>query len=90
MDITDEEYLAWMFHTYYEELAPNFGYETRIETRVPWDKVPEQNKQLMIAVARKLLDGHVQIIKKEDDKCLLNIVLSMVGSSFRWLNTISA
>lgn len=29
----------------------------RDESAVPWDEVPEQNKMLMIAVAREILDG---------------------------------
>lgn len=63
--MTDGEYLAMMFHTYYEELAPKFGYETREASAVPWKDVPIQNRALMILVAERLLDGHVQIIKKE-------------------------
>ena len=62
--MSDAEYLAKMFHYYYEELAPGFGYQTREESAVSWNEVPTQNKQLMIAVAEKLLDGHVLIIEK--------------------------
>jgi len=60
--MTQAEYLASLFHKYYEELAPDFGYETRKDSAKPWDEVPEQNKQLMIAVAEKLLDGHVILL----------------------------
>lgn len=49
------ERLAHRFHDLYEELAPSFGYETREASRKPWADVPEQNKQLMIAVAQRLL-----------------------------------
>ena len=65
--MAEAEYLAMMFHCYYEELAPGFGYQTREESAVSWNEVPTQNKQLMIAVAEKLLDGHVLIIEKEGE-----------------------
>jgi hypothetical protein len=53
----DAETLARRFHEAYERLAPQFGYQTRRETAVPWDEVPEQNKRLMIAVCDELLRG---------------------------------
>ena len=53
----DAETLARCFHEAYERLAPRFGYETRPETVVSWDEVPEQNWQLMIAVCDELLRG---------------------------------
>lgn len=57
--MTPEE-LAQRFHETYERLAPQFGYEPRAETSVPWDEVPEPNKSLMIAVAAEiLLDDHI-------------------------------
>jgi hypothetical protein len=43
--------LARRFHEVYEDLAPTFGYETRTETRVAWDDLPTENRQLMTAVA---------------------------------------
>lgn len=45
------EQLARLFHETYERLAPSFGYETRKDSAVPWEQVPERNKRLMIAVA---------------------------------------
>jgi hypothetical protein len=50
---TDEE-IAKAFHESYEELAPQFGYETRKESAVRWDQVPEANRMLMIAVVHDL------------------------------------
>lgn len=47
--------IAQRFHEAYERLAPSFGYKTREASAVPWDDVPEQNKQLMIAVAREVM-----------------------------------
>jgi hypothetical protein len=49
------ESLARRFHETYERLAPAFGYETRRASAVPWEEVPEQNRQLMLAVAAELL-----------------------------------
>lgn len=47
--------LAKMFHDYYEDLAPKYGYKTRPETRV-FD--PESaNGKLMIAVC-ELIQAH--------------------------------
>jgi len=51
----ESEYIAQRFHELYEELAPNFGYTTRRSSAVPWEKVPEPNKSLMIAVADRLI-----------------------------------
>lgn len=50
------EELARAFHEAYERLAPQFGYETRPESAVSWENVPESNRSLMIAVAGEVLD----------------------------------
>lgn len=50
-----EEDLAKFFHENYERLAPQFSYETRKASAVPWKQVPENNKNLMIAVAAEVL-----------------------------------
>ena len=44
--------LATMFHEAYERLAPKFGYETRLETRV-FDPT-SKNGQLMVAVCEEI------------------------------------
>ena len=41
--------IARMFHEVYERLAPTFGYRTREESAVPWEKVPAKNRDLMTA-----------------------------------------
>ena len=64
---TAAEYLARLFHDYYESLAPDFGYETRKASAVPWPDVPENNRRLMIAVCQKILDTHVTLLKREAD-----------------------
>lgn len=47
--------MAQAFHEAYESLATGFGYETRAESAVPWDDVPERNRNLMIATVRNVL-----------------------------------
>lgn len=54
-DETRAEELARRFHDEYERLAPEFGYETRPESAVPWDQVPENNRALMVAVCETIL-----------------------------------
>lgn len=53
------ENVARAFHESYERLAPEHGYETREESAVPWDEVPESNRSLMVAVAADLLERGV-------------------------------
>lgn len=48
------EQLAKRFHETYERLAPSFGYETRKDSAVPWENVPEKNRLLMIAVCAEI------------------------------------
>lgn len=51
--------VARAFHEMYEELAPTYGYETRRESAVAWEDLPESNKLLMVGVVAKLLDKGV-------------------------------
>lgn len=60
-----EERIARAFHTTYEDLAPGFGYRTREASAVPWDDVPVENRALMVATVRQLLDNGT--IKEGDD-----------------------
>jgi len=48
------ERIAQKFHEVYERLAPQFGYVTRKESAKPWAEVPENNRNLMIAVCEEL------------------------------------
>jgi hypothetical protein len=50
------EKLAELFHSTYERLAPSFGYKTREASAKPWADVPEDNKALMVAVCREILE----------------------------------
>jgi len=85
--MTQAEYLASLFHQYYEELAPEFGYKTREESAKPWADVPEQNKRLMIAVAEELLNGDVallhEIIKSRDHKIMIQSTVYITLSERR-------
>lgn len=58
------ENLARRFHETYERLAPQFGYETRKDSAVPWSEVPERNRALMVAVCGEVLD-HVERVAAE-------------------------
>lgn len=49
------EDVARLFHDAYERLAPFYGYETRKESAVAWEDVPEQNRKLMIATCEYVL-----------------------------------
>lgn len=60
------EAVAELFHTTYERLAPAFGYETRRESAVSWEQVPEANKRLMIAVAAEVLRHLEATVQRAD------------------------
>jgi hypothetical protein len=51
--------VAKMFHEAYERLAPEFGYETRVDTRKDWDEVPTANKELMRATCKTVVNSLV-------------------------------
>ena len=51
----ERERLAQRFHESYERLAPEFNYDTRVASSVPWEEVPEPNRSLMVAVAGEIL-----------------------------------
>jgi hypothetical protein len=51
------ERIASQFHEAYERLAPEFDYNTREASAVPWEEVPEANRNLMIAVVNELLEN---------------------------------
>lgn len=58
----DAERVAQRFHETYERLAPDFGYQTREASAKPWADVPQQNRDLMIAVCAELLSSGFIII----------------------------
>jgi hypothetical protein len=48
--------IAQLFHEYYEQLAPEYGYKTREASAVPWERVPLKNRALMIATVEHVLE----------------------------------
>lgn len=53
------ENIAREFHENYELLASRFDYKTREASAVPWEKVPKNNKDLMVATVQALIDRGV-------------------------------
>jgi hypothetical protein len=47
------ERIARRFHEVYEDFAPSFGWQS--QSPVEWEKLPEANRQLMLAVVGELL-----------------------------------
>lgn len=70
MPSPDQRYddVARRFHEAYERLAPEFGYETRPESAVPWERVPERNRALMIAVVSEVLGAELDRVRAENDR----------------------
>jgi len=67
------EEVARAFHEAYERLAPSFGYETRPESAVPWEQVPENNRRLMIAVASEVtaaIRARLAEVERERDEAV--------------------
>lgn len=58
-DCTRDDRIAAAFHDAYERRAPQFGYKTRDASAVAWEDVPDDNKRLMRAVVRELLERGV-------------------------------
>lgn len=56
------EDVAAEFHETYEALAPKFGYATRPESAVTWERVPEANRRLMIAVVHDLIQRGIIVV----------------------------
>ena len=54
-----ENIIAMAFHTMYEVLAPDFQYESRAESRTAWENVPPQNRVLMTATVKALIDNKI-------------------------------
>jgi hypothetical protein len=64
------ERVARAFHEAYERLAPEFNYETREASAKPWEEVPEQNRDLMIAVVVELQDDGIIVIPPRQEEKL--------------------
>ena len=77
------EQLAKMFHETYEDLAPDFGYGTRTDSRKPWCDVPEKNRNLMIAVAGKILPVLTPITRPQISADEINLTITQVQRKVR-------
>lgn len=55
----EADIIAAAFHVTYERLAPEHGYETREASRTTWGDVPENNRSLMRATVRHLIDAGI-------------------------------
>lgn len=51
------EQLAVLFHNTYERLAPAFGWRTKKGCNVPFERLPERNRALMIATCQTVLNA---------------------------------
>ena len=49
MEQNETERVARRFHDIYEQLAPQFGWETQERSAVAWSELPAENRKLMIA-----------------------------------------
>jgi hypothetical protein len=71
------EDLARAFHETYERLAPQFGYQTRPDSAKRWDEVPENNRNLMIAVAAAILPEIERLARIEALECAANQIFHL-------------
>lgn len=53
------EYIARQFHEAYEGMASVYEWTTQPASRVQWAELPENQRELMIAVVALLLDRQV-------------------------------
>ncbi len=58
------EHMAELFHETYERLAPSYGYETRPESRKPWEELPENLRELMTAVCAELASAYEEDLEQ--------------------------
>lgn len=65
---SEDEAIARAFHEAYERLAPQFGYRTREASAVPWDDVPQANRDLMVATVASV--KHVILARHVRDACV--------------------
>ena len=68
--------LAILFHNTYEKLAPSFGYETRLDTKLFDTSTP--NGKLMIAVCKEIIKWQQERSYSEEE--VLEIVSNCDGS----------
>lgn len=88
--VDKSESIAKAFHNTYERLAPSFGYSTRKSSAVPWEEVPDNNKALMIATVREVMnsslpepdDTHRTVtLRIPKDMTIGRTIIEVMGSS---------
>ena len=55
MTKTNEEILAEWMHDQYEEISKQKNWETQKKCRVRFEDLPKENREVMIALAKRLL-----------------------------------
>lgn len=70
------EAVAQLFHESYERLAPEYNYQTRPASAVPWSQVPENNRELMIAVAEHVL-SRLQAVASIDAQNVMRFTVAL-------------
>lgn len=62
------ESIAKLFHAEYERLAPRYNYSTRVDTAKPWESVPENNRNLMVATCRSVFEAILASVAAQKDR----------------------
>lgn len=70
-NLLDHERFARAFHETYERLAPSFSYQTREDSRKPWSDVPQNNKNLMVAVCAEVIDDLTDKLQRAEQAIAL-------------------
>ena len=61
-----QELAAWL-HDEYEEIAVDVGWETQDGTSVPFDELPDENQEVMLRLADRILDRFPGIEREAED-----------------------
>lgn len=54
-------------HDTYERLAPDYGYETRPESRIKWDDLPQAHRNLMVVAYTAGVDAYLAALQEDTD-----------------------
>ncbi len=52
-------------HDTYERLAPDYGYETRPESRIKWDDLPQAHRNLMVVAYTAGVDAYLEALQED-------------------------
>ena len=62
----DYEVGARTGHDAYERLAPEYGYTTRQKSRVSWERLPQEHRDLMVAAYTVAIDAALSITTEDE------------------------